>query len=183
MFTTVRYINTIWSALCSADLGECFTYSECMYGTHEKFSTGVWSQSLCQKPTHFVSEALPKSRIFCHFCVGFWRRLWLQKSVDKFLCVVSIRCEHVKHSPRLEKSSAHWIRTVRLTKHFLLKEKWLLSGFLKCKSLKFCHAPEYSIILCEFLAKNLTSEPRRKFSMCRTHTFGVCKTFYWITEM
>ena len=38
-------------------------------------------------------------------------------------------------------------------------------------SLKLYQASEYSIILCEFLAKTLTSEALRKFSMRRAHTF------------
>ena len=57
----------IQNALHFPDLGECFTYAERMRVTHEKFFTVVWSQSLCQKPTHFVSKALPSFRIFCHF--------------------------------------------------------------------------------------------------------------------
>ena len=170
----------IQNALHFPNLGECFTCSQRVLTTHWKFSTSFWSQSLRQKPTQKWQNILGFGRASK---TKFWRRLWLQEPVENFLCVVSIFHEHVKHSPKLEKCTAHWIGTVQLTKHFLLKEKWLSSGFLKCKSLKLCHAPEYSIILCEFLAKNLTSEPRRKFSMCRTHTFGVCKTFYWITEM
>ena len=98
-----------------------------VYDTRKIFYWLSKSKSSPKKHT----EGLPKSRIFCHFCVVFWRRLWLQKPVDKFLCVVSIRWEHVKHFPRLEKCSAHWIRTVRLTKHFLLKEKWLSSEFFE----------------------------------------------------
>ena len=31
-------------------------------------------------------------------CASFWRRLWLQKLVENFLCVVRIRSEYVKHS-------------------------------------------------------------------------------------
>ena len=65
-----------------------------------------------------------------------------------------LRTHTVEHFPRSEKCSAHWIMTVRPTKHFLLKEKWLSSVFLKFKSLKLCQASEYSIILCEFLAKH-----------------------------
>ena len=53
------------------------------------------------------------------FCVSFWRRLWLQKPVENFLCVVRIRFEYVKHSPRSGEYSALWIMTVRRTKHFL----------------------------------------------------------------
>ena len=98
----------------------------------------------------------------------------------KFSCVTRIRSAYVKHSPRSGKCSALWIMTVRPAKHFLLKEKWLWSGFLKFKSLKLCQASEYSIILCEFLAKTLTSEARRKFFMRRMHTFWVCKMFSWI---
>ena len=44
----MHHTNTIWSALCSGDLGECFAYSELILTTHKKFSTGVWSQSLFQ---------------------------------------------------------------------------------------------------------------------------------------
>ena len=110
-------------------------------------------------------------------CVSFWLRHWFEKLVENFLCVVRIRSEYVKHSPRSGECSALWFMTVRPTKHFLLKEKRLSSGFLKVKSLKLCQASEYSIILCEFLAKTLTSEACRKFSMRRIHTFWVCKTF------
>ena len=118
------------------------------------------------------------------FCVGFWHRLWLQKPVETFPCVVRIRSEYVKHSSsRSGKCSARWIMAVRSTKHFLWKEKCLSSGFLKCKSLKLCQSLEYSVILCWFLAQTLTSEARRKFSMCRTHTFWVCKKLYWIKDM
>ena len=52
---------------------------------------------------------------------------------------------------------------VRPTKHFLLKEKRLSSGFLNVMSLKLCQASEYSIILCEFLAKTLTQKPVENF--------------------
>ena len=75
-------------------------------------------------------------------CVFVWRRLWLQKPVDKFLCVVSIRYEYAKHSPRLKKYSALWVVTVRPTKHLLLKKKWLSGGFLKFKHVKLCQASE-----------------------------------------
>ena len=57
----------IQSALHFPDLGECFPYVERMRAIHEKFFTVVGSQSLCQKPTHFVSKALPSFRIFYHF--------------------------------------------------------------------------------------------------------------------
>ena len=52
----------------------------------------------------------------------FWQRLWLQKPLENFLCVVSIRFEYIKHSPRSGECCALWIMTVRSTKHFLLKE-------------------------------------------------------------
>ena len=137
---------------------------------------------------HLKSKSLPKIRTFClwssvklqdilPFCVSFWRRLWLQKPVENFLCVVRIHSEYVKRSPISGKRSARWIMTAQPTKHFLLKEKWLSSEFLKFESLKLCQASEYSTILCEFLAKTLTSEARRKFSMRRKHTFWVSKTF------
>ena len=42
---------TIQLALRSPHLGKCFTYSERLRTTHEKFSTGFRSQMLCQKPT------------------------------------------------------------------------------------------------------------------------------------
>ena len=113
-------------------------------------------------------------------CAFFWWGLWLQKPVENFLCVARIHSEYVKPFPITGECSARWIMTVRPTKHLLLKEKWLSSEFLKFKSLKLCQAPEYSTILCEFLAKTLTSEARRKVSMRRTHTFWVCKTFSYI---
>ena len=99
----VRRTVIIQSGLHSHGLEECFTYSECMHTTHRKFSTGFWSQNLCQKSVHFVSEALPSFRIFYHFV--------------------------------------------------------------------------------RFFVKPLTSEARRKFSMHRTHTFCVRKTFSYIREM
>ena len=34
------------------------------------------------------------------FCVGFCQGLWLQKTLENFLCVVRIRSEYVKHFPR-----------------------------------------------------------------------------------
>ena len=136
----------IQSAQHSPDLGECFIYSKRMLTTHRKFSKGFWSQSLCQKK--FISEAVSISMIFCRFCMCFWRRLWLQKPVENFLCVVRIRFEYVKHFLRPGKCSALWIMTVRPTKHFLLKEKWPSSGFLKLKFLKLCQTSDYSIILC-----------------------------------
>ena len=142
-----------------------------------KFSPGFWNQSLCQKPTHFVSETLPSFRIFCYFVLIFWKRLWLQTPLQNFSCVTRIRSEYVKHSPRSEKCNALCIMTVRPTKHFLLKNKWLSSGFLKFKSLKFRWASEYFVILCGFLATTLTSEAHRNFFMRRLHAFWVCKTF------
>ena len=100
-------------------------------------------------------------------CVFFWRRLWLQKPVENFLCVARTRCEHVKHSPRLERCNAHWIRTARPTKHFLLKEKWLSSGFFKFKSLELCQTSECSIILCEIWRRLWLQTPVEKF-LCVT---------------
>ena len=41
----------IQSALHVLYPAEFFTHSERMRVTHAKFSTGFWSQSLCQKPT------------------------------------------------------------------------------------------------------------------------------------
>ena len=70
--------------------------------------------------------------------------------MENFWYVVHIRYGYVKHSPRSGKYSALWIRTMRPTKHFLLKEKWLSSRFLKIKLLKLCQASEYSAILCLF---------------------------------
>ena len=74
-----------------------------------------------------VSEALPNLPL----CASFWRRLWLQKPIENFLCVVSIRSEYIKHSPRSGEYSALWFMTVRPTKHFLLKEKWLSSEYFE----------------------------------------------------
>ena len=62
-----------------------------------------------------VSEALPNLPL----CASFWWRLWLQKPVENFLCVVRIRSEYVKQSPRSGEYSALWFMTVRPTKHFL----------------------------------------------------------------
>ena len=134
------------------------------------------------------SKSFPKIHTFClwsfaklqnilSFCVSFWQRFWLQKPVENFLCAVCIHSEYVKRSPISEECNARWIMTVRPSKHFSLKEKWLSSEFLKFESLKLCQASEYSTILCEFLAKTLTSEALRKFSMGRRHKFWVCKTF------
>ena len=62
-----------------------------------------------------VSEALPNLPP----CASFWRRLWLPKPIEKFLCVVWIRFECVKHSPRSWKDSALWFMTVRPIKQSL----------------------------------------------------------------
>ena len=62
-----------------------------------------------------VSEALPNLPL----CASFWRRLWLQKPIENFLCVVRIHSEYVKRSPISGECSARWIMTVRPTKHFL----------------------------------------------------------------
>ena len=184
----------IQSALHFPDLTERFTYSERVHTTHRKISAGFWSQRLRQKVTQndrtfwslteLQKPQLQKStrksarlQNVLSFCVSFWLRHWFEKLVENFLCVVRIRSEFVKHSTGSEEYSALWMMTLWLTKHFLLQEKWLSSGFLKFKSLKLCQASEYSIISCEFLAKTLTSEARRKFSMRRTYTFWVCKTF------
>ena len=68
---------------------------------------------------------------------------------------------------------------VRRMKNFLRASKVkVFAKNLHILSLKLCQAPEYSIILYEFLAKTLTSEARRNFSMRRTHMFWVCKTCY-----
>ena len=56
------------SALYFPDLGECFTYSERMRTTHQKFYTGLWSQTLRQKN---AQEALPNLPL----CASFWRRV------------------------------------------------------------------------------------------------------------
>ena len=78
-----------------------------------------------------------------------------------------------------------WIMTVWPTKHFYLRKSDFWVDFLNSSfdHLKLCQPSEYFVILCEFLAKNLTSETRRKFSMRSTRTFWVCKTFYWIRKM
>ena len=58
---------TIQLALRSPHLGKCFTYSERLRTTHEKFSTGFRSQMLCQKPT----QSYPSK--------SNWHPLWLFK--------------------------------------------------------------------------------------------------------
>ena len=70
--------------------------------------------------------------------------------MENFWHVAHTHYGYVKHSPGSGKYSAFWIRTMRPTKHFLLKEKWLSSRFLKIKLLKLCQASEYSAILCLF---------------------------------
>ena len=112
------------NALYSPELVECFTYSERMRTTDRKFYTGLWSQTLHQKN---AQEALPNLPL----CASFWRRVWLQKPVESFLCVGRICSEYVKHSPRSGKYSALWCMTIRHTKHFLLKEKWLSNDFFE----------------------------------------------------
>ena len=62
-----------------------------------------------------VPEALSSSP----FCVGLWRRLWLQKPIETFSRVIRIRSEYVKRSPGSGEYSALWIMTVHQTSHFL----------------------------------------------------------------
>ena len=106
----------------------------CVYGLtaaiRSKISTGFWSQSFRQKN---AQEALPNLPL----CASFWRRVWLQKPVETFLCVVRIRSEYVKHFPRSGKCIAVWFMNVRSTKHSLLKERWLSSGFFE---IQICEA-------------------------------------------
>ena len=47
----VSHTILIQNMLHFSDPVECFTYSERMRTTHRKFSTGFWSQILCQKLT------------------------------------------------------------------------------------------------------------------------------------
>ena len=62
------------------------------------------SLKLCQAPPLFV---------------GLWRRVWLQKPVENISCVVRVRSEYIKHSPRSGEYGVLWIMTVRQTNHFL----------------------------------------------------------------
>ena len=62
-----------------------------------------------------VSEALSSSPLF----VGLWRRVWLQKPIENISCVVRVRSEYIKHSPRSGEYGVLWIMTVRQTNHFL----------------------------------------------------------------
>ena len=133
------------NALYFPDLGECFTYSERMHTTHRKFSMGFFR-------VDFLNSSLGSSaklQNILSFCASFWQRLWLQKPVKNFSYVVRIRSEYVKHSPSSGKYNALWFMTVRPTKHFLWKEKWLSSGFLKFKSLKLCQAPHSVWVLAK----------------------------------
>ena len=102
-----------------------------------------------------------------------WRP-WLQKFVENFLCAARIRFDFVKHSPRSGKSSALWFMTVRPHQTFFMEGKVTFKWIFWNSSL---WGSTELAIMCEFLAKTLTSESRRKFSMRRTHTFWVCKTF------
>ena len=63
-----------------------------------------------------------KSLKFCQappLFVGLWRRVWLQKPVENISCVLRVRSEYIKHSPRSGEYGALWIMTVRQTNHFL----------------------------------------------------------------
>ena len=113
-----------------------------LYGHDSKCATSPWSRRIfyilrtctCDSWKIFYrrrkSKSLPKSHTLClwssaklqnilSFCVGFWQRLWLQKPAENFSCVVRIRSEYVKHSPRSGGCSALWAMTVQPMKHFL----------------------------------------------------------------
>ena len=81
------------------------------YWRKSDFRVDFWNSS-------FWSSA--KLQNILPFYVGFCQRLWLQKPLENFLCIVRIRSEYVKHSPRLGECSALWIMGVRPMKHFLL---------------------------------------------------------------
>ena len=102
------------------------------YWRKSDFRVDFWNSSLWSfaKPQNILS-----------FCVSFWRRLWLQKSVENFLCVVRIRSEYVKHSTGSGKCSALWIMTLRSTKYILFDKMYVSSLFpfgLDAASLQYC---------------------------------------------
>ena len=66
------------------------------------------------------SEAWQSFRDLCDFLA----KTLILDGCKKFSCLVCIRSDYVKHSPRSGKCSAFWIEALRPTKHFLVKEKW-----------------------------------------------------------
>ena len=54
-----------------------------------------------------VPEALSSSP----FCVGLWRRLWIQKHIETFSRVIRIRSEYVKRSPGLGEYERGYFKT------------------------------------------------------------------------
>ena len=64
----------IQRALCSPDLGECFTYPEHVPNCYRKFFTGSQSQKLPEKSRNRVSTNPTQLRIFYVFSGSFW--LW-----------------------------------------------------------------------------------------------------------
>ena len=62
-----------------------------------------------------LCQASEYSFMTCHF----WRRLSLQKPLEKFSRIERIRSGYVKYFPRSVECSAFWIMAVWPTKHFL----------------------------------------------------------------
>ena len=77
------------------------------------FQVDFWKSSLW---------SFAKLQNILSFCVSFWRRLWFQKFVENFLCVVRIRSDFVKHFTGSEEYSALWMMTLWLTKNFYYRK-------------------------------------------------------------
>ena len=157
----MRRKHTLWACSLFPRLEKCSAHwirtarlTKHFYWRKSGFRVDLWNASLWSFAT--LQNILS-------FCVSFWQRIWLQNPVENFLCVVRIRSEYVKHFTGSQKCSALWIKIVWLTKHFLLKEKWLSSGFFKFKSLELCQTSEYSIILCEIWRRLWLRTPVENF--------------------
>ena len=99
------------------------------------------------------------------FLYVFLAKTWTSEARRKLSMRRKNTLGYIKHFPKSGKCSAFWIMTVRPTKHFLLKEKWLSSRFLKIKLLKLYQTSEYSAVLCFFwqrlwLQKSVENFPR-----------------------
>lgn len=91
------------------------------------------------------------------------------------MCCVSVILENVLHPQNVG---------VRHMKIFLPVSK--VKVFAKNRlnlSLKLCQDSEYSVTLCEFLARTLTSNTSRNFFMSRTHPLRVFRTFSCVSKI
>ena len=170
------------SALYFLGLGERFTYPECRRTTHRKFSTGFWSQSLRRKLTQ-------NGRI--SWSLTEFQRLEFQKFTRKSLflqwkCLVNrtVMIQGALHSPDI--GERFTCSECMHTTHRKFSTGFWRQNLCQ-KSVHFVSEalPSFRIFyhFVRFFVKPLTSEARRKFSMHRTHTFCVRKTFSYIREM